>query len=305
MLLEAPRHDLLQHPRHARRQRRCLVVKDRVQRVDGAFAAERLAPCQGLVEDDPEREDVGPVIDLAPVYLLGGHVADGAQRHARCRVRESGLTLSNVRRDNLCEPEIEDLRRPGVRDQNVVGFQVAMDDALRVRGVESARDLPRQCEHRVGRHGRPRQTAPEGLTLKQLRHEVWLLAVEDGVEDGDDVRMVQAARRARLALEALHTVRVAREFRRQQLDGHDAVEHVVTRRVDDPHPPGPQAIENLVPAYATAARQLHDGRCRLSPDSVRPICCLAQPDWMLAPLGPNSPSTAWSERCGGVLHSPH
>jgi len=44
-------------------------------------------------------------------------------------------------------------------------------------------------------------------------------------------------------------------------DGDHAVEDVVTRRVDDPHSSGPEAIENLVPANATAARQLHDGRC--------------------------------------------
>src|SRR6185369_9911715 len=61
--------------------------------------------------------------------------------------------------------------------------------------------------------------------------------------------------------EALQTFRVTREFRRQQLDGYHAVEDVVTRRVDDPHSSGPEAIENLVPANATAARQLHDGRC--------------------------------------------
>ena len=93
---------------------------------------------QHLVEHAGERVQVGASVDLdAAEGLLGGHVGRGP---------ESG---SHRRRSRLRAPQ-----RPGdaevsnqgepVREQDVLGLDVAMDDAALVRVAERARHLARQ-----------------------------------------------------------------------------------------------------------------------------------------------------------------
>ena len=63
------------------------LVQDRVHRVDAGVAAERRPAGEHLVQQDAEAEDVAAVIDLAAARLLGRHVGDGAEHHARDRFR--------------------------------------------------------------------------------------------------------------------------------------------------------------------------------------------------------------------------
>ena len=49
---------------------------------------------------------------------------------------------------DLRQPEIENLRLTSIRDEDVRGLDVPMDDALRMCRVESVGDLDAQIEHR-------------------------------------------------------------------------------------------------------------------------------------------------------------
>src|SRR5262249_57179480 len=97
--------------------------------------AERGREREALVEDDAERVDVRPPIDVpAALELLGGDVGGRAEHLARAR--EQGARLFVDAR----EPEVEDDRGTLPGHHDVAGLDVAVDDAGLVRRVESARD---------------------------------------------------------------------------------------------------------------------------------------------------------------------
>jgi len=63
---------------------------------------------------------------------------------------------------------------------------------------------------------------------------------------GDDVRVKEPARRARLALEPLHEARVLGELGLEHLDRDGALHRGLKPAVDDPHPTAPDALLDAV-----------------------------------------------------------
>jgi len=95
-----------------------------------------------LVQNHTEREQVGASIEFLASNLLRRHIGDGSQRTAG--TREMFLRLDGrgahgnalwLERD-LGQPEIENLRLTAIRDEDVRGLDVPVNDALRVCGVE-------------------------------------------------------------------------------------------------------------------------------------------------------------------------
>ena len=105
-------------------------------------------------------------------------------------------------RKHLRQPEVEHLHGAVGRDLDVRRLQIAVDDALLVRGFERVGDLARDRERLLNRQRARRQTLGERRALDQLEHEaadaVGLLEAVDRA----DVRMIQRRQHPRLALEA-------------------------------------------------------------------------------------------------------
>ena len=98
---------------------------------------ERPPQRQALVERDPERIHVGPPVEPDPLRrdLLGGHVGRGPGHVARDRQRHVASL------DLLREAEVEDHGIAILRDHDVAGLDVPVDDAVLVGGVEGASRL--------------------------------------------------------------------------------------------------------------------------------------------------------------------
>src|SRR5215469_12542409 len=86
------------------------------------------------------------MIDGLATHLLWRHVASGAHDHAWI----GALSLSrrvavrvSVRLDQLGESEVENLDAAGFGHEEVLGLEVAMDDAVIMRGRQSMSDLYR------------------------------------------------------------------------------------------------------------------------------------------------------------------
>ena len=145
-LLQAMPHDRVQPRRQFGIGR--IVMEDRAHQVCCGGAFERAAAGEHLVEDRAEGEDVGAVIDVLRAHLLGRHVRDGAHHRAgrggHLLRRRVGIA---VRRGELGQTEVEDLDSSVFADEKVLRLEVAMDDALLVRGRESVRDLDGVVEH--------------------------------------------------------------------------------------------------------------------------------------------------------------
>ena len=72
---------------------------------------------------------------------------------------------------NLREPEVEDLDDAVGPDFDVRRLQVAVDDALLVRGLERVGDLPRDSEGFVGADRPTGDALGEILAFHELHHE--------------------------------------------------------------------------------------------------------------------------------------
>ena len=123
-------------------------------------------------------------------------------------------------------------------EENVPGLDVAVHHAALVSVCQTLCHLRgdrQRARHRQRLAGQE-QRAQLGALDVLHRHVALGLGLAD-VVDGDDVGMVEAARRARLLVEALfvHLRAVAVHRHVDGLDGDDALQHRVLRLVDDAH----------------------------------------------------------------------
>ena len=141
VLLQAPPHDPVHRGRDRSIQgveRRGRLLQDRGQRRRHRVAPEGVLPPQKFVEDHPEGEEVGPRVHRLRPHLLGGHVSHRPHQHAGLGgARGRHLLGVHAHGGELGEAEVEDLDAPVRGEEEVLGLEVAVDDALAVCGGEA------------------------------------------------------------------------------------------------------------------------------------------------------------------------
>ena len=109
--------------------------------LDGAH--ERPAARRHFVQNDAQREDVCCRAGLSPARLLGRHIGGCSQDGSWRRVLpESCRPFGRLMVDDAREPEVEHLHVAVAPDHDVLGLDVPMDDAGRMRGGQRPRHLP-------------------------------------------------------------------------------------------------------------------------------------------------------------------
>jgi hypothetical protein len=100
--------------------------------------------------------------------VLGSHESGRAHEEARRRGRRAEQRCLTHARDT----EVEKLDLPGVGDEEVLGLEIAVDDALFVRRDENVEHLRADGEH-VGQrqHAFAQKTRVDRFPLEQLHHE--------------------------------------------------------------------------------------------------------------------------------------
>jgi hypothetical protein len=228
--------DLAKPPRHSRRDAR------QGGRVLGYLLGQDLAdggclegepPGEGVEGDRAKRVEIRPVIDRFAQGLLRAHEFGSAQHLATV---ERGR-IADLPRD----AEIGDHCAAGcVLEQDIVRFDVSMDDPLFVRIGE----CPGHLAEQLGRLGGGKGTAlpharTQGLALHVGHCEEDVASLFLDRIDRDDVRVGQLRGGPGLPEKALPQPRGVR-LGRQEFDRHWAVEPDFPRQVHDAHATPPQ-----------------------------------------------------------------
>src|SRR5687767_2722989 len=107
----------------------------------------------------------------------------------------------------LGQTEVENLDAAVAADEDVLWFQIAMDDALFVGSSECVGDLPRVIDGLPLRQRRA-QRAPQRFTLEQLRHDVRHIVMRTDVVHRQDAWMIELSSGTGFLAEAMEPGRV-------------------------------------------------------------------------------------------------
>src|SRR6185437_10840277 len=212
-----------------------------------ARRVERQPPGERVESHDTQRIQIGATIHVTPRNLLRTREAGGAHgtlgQRFRCRIPHC------VHRAHVRDAEIGDERTPRVLlEQNVVRLHIAMDHAAPVRVGEGPRHLAQETRGGGDVDGTARAHAlAERFPFDVRHHEEDEAARLAYAVDGDDVRVRELRRRARLAQEALAISGARGERRGKELDLDESLELDFAREVHNAHATAAQlAIERVL-----------------------------------------------------------
>ena len=158
------------------------------------------------------------------------------------------------------EAEVEYFRAAVRGEEDVLGFQIAVDDAFCVRRGERVGDDGSDVDRVAPGHRAAAQPPAQRFAFEQLHHGVGDALLVADVENREDVGMRERRDGARFTLEAPQRVGIVRKVGRQDLDRHLAMETRVARAIDLAHPSCAQRTDDLVGAELRAGRKRH-GDC--------------------------------------------
>ena len=144
-----------------------LLAEDGVHRLDRGVPFERALSGEHLVQHGSEGEDVRTLVGALATDLFRGHVADRAHQ---C----PGLGPGGQRRVHRSKPrhrpgeaEVEDFDGAVFGEEQVLGFQVSVDDSLLVRGGQPQGDSAGDLGGAAERDRAPVQPLPQRLALRE------------------------------------------------------------------------------------------------------------------------------------------
>ena len=273
LLRQRAHDDLVEVARHVRplgRRRRDVGLADLAEEPVHVLLEVQHLSGQHLVDEDARREDVGPDVDGIAPGLLRRHVIVLALDDP-----DGGLLAAHGR---LGDAEVDDLHLAGVRQEDVLRRDVAVDDAhraaagvaLAVRVVEAGADLLADIGRGLDGH--------DALELRRLAQDLEQIAAVDvlhrdvvgvadlaQVEDVRDVHVLELDRDLGLVDQHLDEVVVRREVGVDHLQGHDLLEALQALgrgEVDLGHAAGRDLREETVGAELSTAFWLGHRRPR-------------------------------------------
>ena len=163
----------------------------------------------------------------------------------------------------LGDPEIGDDRRP-VRQEHVVGLDVAVDHAVGVGVAQGPRDVAKDA-HRLGDGERRLLADPAAQRLAgDERHGV--VRHPGGVpgrEERDDVGLLKRRRQLDLPLETIQA-HLGRDVGREHLDDDLAAQPLLPREENARHPAAAELALDLIAAAEGGSERLEVGRHGIS-----------------------------------------
>ncbi len=264
---------------HQRRQARRCHVQVLPGEVGGRGAGEQRATGQHFPQNHAERVQVRARVDGEPAKLLRRHVLRRADAHGP----DGDRCLPGVDVEQLRDPEVEDLHRRAaraLRQEQVLGLQIAVDHSGAVGGRDAGQDLPQDVDGFAGRNRAAVDAASQRLAVQQLHQQHGPSVRRRGeAEDIDQVRVADLVHQPRLLNEALDGVGSTRDVGVNHLGRGALADQRVNHGVDGAHAAGTEQPLDPVAAHHRAGREiavhrrppgaLQCGGSAPSPDSPR------------------------------------
>ncbi len=254
-------------PALAQVRRRLLLAGDQDLR-------QRRSPMRGRAREDvtqrrSERVEVGAHVEVLAPGLLRRHVVGRSDRRPRAGQRplHRGVPIEKRRAtllasgdgrprgrilDLLCpqflgQPQVGEFRDPLVRQDDVRGLDVAVQDPEPARVLQGLRDLARDAEGALLLEGAfHAQDVLDGPARHELHHEVGRPVRIAEVDPLDDVLVLERGGRARLPLESFDEGGVPGNLRGEELESDNPAGACHLRPEYNPHRPLPEPLEDLV-----------------------------------------------------------
>ena len=231
-------HRLADQRHHRRRHRLRVgsVAVDLGMEHRRQLAREGRSAVQQLVEDGPDRVDVGAAVDRLAAHLLGRHVGRGAD-DAVGPGQAAGVD------QQLGDPEVHHLDLAERADRDVVGLRVPVDDVVGVGGADRAQQLLDDVQGLGDRQPAPvGEHRPDREAVDELHDDEEGVLVGVEVVDADDTRVIEGGDGRRLALETVPELRVLGVAVAQDLDRDRYLEAGVETAIDDAHRATPELL---------------------------------------------------------------
>ena len=122
---------------------------------------------QQLVHQHAQRVDIAPAIELQPAHLslFRAHVFDRPDYEACCGERCAARRLFSRNSAQLRQAKVEELDSAPVRDHDVSWFEVAVDDALLMCGIQCVRYFRRDLNNACRSHLLPRKYRTQSVSF--------------------------------------------------------------------------------------------------------------------------------------------
>lgn len=232
-----------------------IFFEHRVQRLDDRAPFESPGPRHHLVEHRAQREEVRPLVRPGAARLLRREVPDRTQDRPVpgdliAPQRPGLVSLRGAWDHGLGQAEVQDLEPALLRDEQVFGLEIPVDDPLLVRRREATRRLRSEVHHLPERERSMFEALAQGLSLQKLRNDIRGGVLFAEIKDREDVWVGELRDRPCFALEAQERLGIAGQLGGEDFDGYVPAELRVPRAIDLTHPPRAEGREDLVRAEA-------------------------------------------------------
>ncbi len=216
--------------------------------VDGGLAAKRPGAGEHLVKQHAGRKDIGARIDAIAARLFRRRVSRRAVGHADLGqlslMNAAGLRFRFV--EQFGQAKIQDLCLATFGDHHVAGFDIAMNDAARVRRGQRVRHLNPDAQSAFQFQWPPVNQLAHVFSFDVLhRNEVQTFGFVE-IEDRADVRMIERRREPCFPGKTFQVGVFDGQFRRQDFDHDGAAQLVVGGFINRALSAGAELLENLV-----------------------------------------------------------
>src|ERR1700728_2389481 len=146
----------------------------------------------------------------------------------------------------LRQAKIQNFRLAALDQKNIRGLDVAVDDALRVRRIQTVCDLNAGFEELRYFDGLPFDAVLQSFPFQQFHGDKRPAFEFSNVVDGTDVRMIERGCSARFAAESFDRLGIVGNIVRKEFQCNVAAQARVFRFIDNAHSPAAQFFQDAV-----------------------------------------------------------